>query len=234
MKRSCLILACILPTLTALAGPPEYTREEFLEIVEAYRPQPTNSVLVTSNLLFYVWSRDNDSFPTNEFKSHDELHWYLVGTITNLIWYRHFPAGNFDFHLFDENGKEIPKTKAGLAYTATPRKPTKYELILTRKYVGYVVSSNAAESRRLFRVDDMFSITNKGSYTLEVKMNLCVIMTNGVPDISAMLDTRNCMPGGFRYADAFGVLTSPPLRVKITKGIAEDPRPGRSQRRLRR
>ena len=217
-KQFCLILACVLPTLTALAGPPEYAKEELLKIAETHRSQPTNPVFVTSNLLFSVSSRDYHLYPATEFKVNDELIWGLEGNITNFIWYRRFPAGNFDFHLFDESGKEIPKTKAGLAYTGIPKKPTRYDLTCTRKYYGNFVNSEGGEFRRLFRVDDMFNVTNTGSYTLEVKINLCVIMTNGAPDISAMLDARNILPSSYKFADTFGVLTSPPLRVRITKG----------------
>jgi hypothetical protein len=42
-------------------------------------------------------------------------------------------------------------------------------------------------------------------------------MTNGLPDYSAMIDGRNALPSGYRFANDFGILESPPLRVKIIK-----------------
>jgi hypothetical protein len=178
--------------------------------------QITNSVNITTNLLFCLSSEKNGLFPYAQFKSDEVVYSGLLGTSTNLIGYRHFPSGNFDFHLFDENGRELPKTKAGLDFTGAPRKPTKAEL-RTRKFFYYTVANKAGEYRRLFRPEDMFVITNKGIYEMEVRIRLCVIMTNGMPDLKAMTDWRNTTSRGIPFAKDFGILTSVPLRVKVVK-----------------
>jgi hypothetical protein len=178
--------------------------------------QIVKSVNITTNLSFSLQSWKAIG-PQSKFMSNEEIIWGLLGTSTNHIWYRHFPSGNFDFHLFDQNGKEVSKTKAGLDLTATPVKPTIDELALTRKFVGYSVTSEQGEYRRLFRPDEMFVITNGGIYELKVQINLCVIMTNGAPDLNAMIDARNVTGRGFPFIKDFGVLTSSPLNVKIIK-----------------
>ena len=52
---------------------------------------------------------------------------------------------------------------------------------------------------------------------MEIRMRLCVIMTNGIPDLKAMVDWRNVTGRGVPFVKDFGVLTSPPLRVKVIK-----------------
>ena len=42
-------------------------------------------------------------------------------------------------------------------------------------------------------------------------------MTNGSPDLKAMTDWRNVSTRGFPFADDFGALTSPVLRVQVIK-----------------
>jgi hypothetical protein len=175
----------------------------------------TNIVYITTNISFSLHN-PHVSGAQSEFKSNEEIIWGLVGTSTNSVWYRHFPSGNFDFHLFDNQGQEISKTKKGVSFTTEPPLPT-YENLLSKKFFGYAVDNAQGEFRQLFRPDEMFAITNKGTYDLEVRMRLCVIMTNNVPDLNAMLDARNVTGGGLPYVTNFGVLTSPPLRVKIIK-----------------
>jgi len=174
-----------------------------------------NAVQVTTNLLFSLHSREKKG-PQSEFKSNDEIIWSLIGTNTNRIWYRHFPAGNFECHLFDQNGNEMPRTKAGLDFLTFPPKPTEYDLAMTKKFVGYSVNNDHGEFRRLFRPNEIFVITNNGIYTLQVQLRLCVIMTNGSPDLTAMIDGRNINGRGFKFAKDFGALTSAPVRVTIT------------------
>ena len=178
--------------------------------------QITNSVYLTTNLLFSLHS-SKTAGSQSKFKSNVEIVWGLLGTSTNRIWYRHFPSGNFDFHLFSENGNEVIKTKAGQDFSGTPSKPTKEELALTRQFVAYSVDNKQGEYRLLFRPDDVFDITNKGVYELEIQMRLCVIMTNNLPDMNAMIDARNVTGHGFPFAEDFGILTSPTLRVKVIK-----------------
>ncbi|HEY5346411.1 MAG TPA: hypothetical protein VIK62_08720, partial [Verrucomicrobiae bacterium] len=115
-------------------------------------------------------------------------------------------------------GKEVSKTKAGLTLTGTPPKPTKDDLIFWRTsgFRPFAVSGEGVQGS-LFRPDDVFVITNKGVYELEVRTRLYVIMTNGIPDVSAMFDGRNATGRGLPFIKDFGVLTSPPLRVKVIK-----------------
>ena len=175
----------------------------------------TNSVHITTNLVFSLhgWKTIG---PQSQFNSNEEIVWGLIGTSTNNIGYRHFPSGNFNFHLFAENGKEVVKTKTGIALTDTPLKPTEADIVY-RRYPSNSVDNKGGEYRKLFRPDDIFVITNKGVYELEVQMRLCVIMTNGAPDLKAMINWRNVFPHGYPYVTNFGVLTSPPLRVKVIK-----------------
>ena len=178
----------------------------------------TNSVNITTNLVFYL-IRPMVAGSQSQFKSDEVINYMLMGTSTNYIGYRHFPSGSFDFHLFDKDGKEVPKTKAGLALAGTPPKPTEADLRFWRTsgFYPYNVNEKDGEYRKLFRPDDIFVITNKGVYEMEIRMRLCVIMTNGAPDLKAMTDWRNVTLRGLPFTKDFGVLTSPPLRVKVIK-----------------
>ena len=143
----------------------------------------------------------------------------LIGTSTNTIYLRKFPFGNFDFQLFDENGKQIPKTKTGLTLTHTPLKPTKDDLIFWKRsgFRPFFIGVGDVNQNILFRADEMFEITNKGVYELKIQIRLCAIITNGVPDEAAMVDGRNATGRGLSSIKDFGILTSPPLRVEVIK-----------------
>jgi len=67
------------------------------------------------------------------------------------------------------------------------------------------------DSRPLFRAEDMFVITNKGTYVLQVQMRIAVPMTNGIPDCEAMVDTHKF------FNSNLGIVTSAPVRVQIIK-----------------
>jgi len=183
-----------------------------LGVLSGASAHTTNHVNITTNLLFYL-TAGRTARAESTFKSDESLSFMLLGTGTNYIYYRHFPVGNFDFHLFDANGKEIPKTAVGRSLSEAPPKPTKGDLLQSGRYNGYFVDNKGGECRRLFRPDETFNLTNKGVYDLEVRINLCVIMTNGAPDLSAMIDARNVTA----HVNDFGVLISPPLRVKVNK-----------------
>jgi len=199
MKLGILLLIYIALTLTS----------------SAQADEATNTVCITTNILL---SLHKSGIPQaqSEFNSDEEIIWGLVGTSTNNIWYRHFPFGNFDMHLFDDHGREVPKTDRGLAFTAMPPLPTTENLLL-KKFPGYAVNNAQGEFRQLFQTSDVFAITNVGTYELEIRMRLCVIMTNSAPDSAAMLDARNVSSEGLKYIGNFGILPSPALRVKIIK-----------------
>jgi hypothetical protein len=179
--------------------------------------QITNSVNIATNLSFYLTLK-NDGQPRSAFKFDDLTQYVLIGTATNFTYFRRFPSGNFDFHLFDQTGREMPKSKRGLSFSEEPQKPTRHDLeVEDLKFAGVIVDNEAASYSDLFRAKDMFEITNAGTYELEVRVRICIIMSNGVPDYTAMVDGRNSLPSGYPFADDFGVLESGPLRVKIVK-----------------
>jgi hypothetical protein len=199
MKVAILLLSCLM-----------------ISIISGVSAEITNSVNITTNLEFYLTAMKTAG-PESLFKSDDLIYAGLLGTSTNYIYYRHFPSGNLDFHLFSTNGEEIPKTKAGLALSGKPHKPSEHDLFSSRQFVGYFVDNKGGEFRERFRPDEIFMITNKGTYDLVVQTSLCVIMSNGIPDQSAMIDARNVTGRGFPFAKDFGILPSPPLRVKVIK-----------------
>lgn len=177
----------------------------------------TNSVQITTNLLFYLVSPRSDSNgPLSRINSDHTIAYMLLGTSTNDIYYRHFPSGNFEFHLFDIDGNEVLKTKQGLDLSDMPHRPTRSELV-KRSFLPESVDDGGGECRSLFTPDAIFNITKNGIYELEVRMRLCVLMTNGLPDLKAMLDGRNIWPSGWPFAKDFGILVSPPLRIQVNK-----------------
>ncbi len=182
--------------------------------------QITNSVNIVTNInLVFCLAKLKAEGIQSQFKSDEIIRYMFMGPSTNVIYLRKFPSGNFDFHLFDKNGKEVSKTKAGLALTGTPPKPTENDLRFWRTsgFRPFFIGDGGVSQNPLFRPDDIFMITNKGDYELEVQARLYVIMTNGIPDVTAMLDGRNATGRGLPFFKDFGILTSPPLRVKIIK-----------------
>jgi hypothetical protein len=180
----------------------------------------TNSVNITTNInLVFCLAKLKADGAQSQFKSDEIIRYMLTSSSTNTLYLRKFPSGNFDFHLFDKEGKEVLKTRVGLALTGTPPKPTKDDLIFWRTsgFRPFFIGEGDANQSPLFRPDDVFVITNRGDYELEVRTRLYVIMTNGMPDVTAMLDGRNATGHGLPFIKDFGVLTSPPLRVKVIK-----------------
>jgi hypothetical protein len=180
--------------------------------------QITNSVNITTNVVFRL-TRPGDDSLQSQFKSDELIDYMLNGPKTNYVYLRQFPYGNFDFHLYDKSGKEVSKTQAGLDFTRTPPKPTKDDLRdwRTSRFFPFSTGKKGAYYRSLFRPDDVFRITNKGVYELEIRTRLCVKMTNGMPDLKAMDDGLNATSRSLPFVNDFGVLTSPPLRVKVIK-----------------
>lgn len=174
----------------------------------------SNTVTITTNLLFYL-SSDGD--PANQFKSDNSIRYnvcpnpfYTSGT--NYMWVQFFlfPLNQaFDFRLLDDKGNEVQKTKLGVANGQPAHLPTTMHEFDQLKYI--LRRQNEAIRGSLFRPDEMFMITNKGVYTMEVRMRICVQITNGVPDYQVMQD-KSQFPHG-----PFGIVVSKPLRVKIVK-----------------
>jgi hypothetical protein len=102
----------------------------------------------------------------------------------------------------------MPKTKLGRTFVKPPGQPKNEEDLWDFANDGI----RRGVLHDFFRPDELFVITNKGVYGLEVRMRICVPMTNGVPDTNAMLDYRKVS-----YMTNCGVVESPPLRVKVIK-----------------
>jgi hypothetical protein len=182
--------------------------------------QVTNCVTIITNInLEFGLVKPSVAGCQSEFKADEMIDSLLYVSGTNDIYLRKFPSSTFEFHLFDEKGIEVPKTKAGLALTGTPPLPKTYDDIVDWRRRGFVpfVVDKSGRYAPLFCPENIFLLTKKGTYELEVKMRLCVIMTNGMPDVAAMLDGRNATRRGLPFIADFGVLTSPPLRVRIIK-----------------
>jgi hypothetical protein len=192
-------------------------------IFNAVADSLTNLVPLTANLTFYLQDEFHGGIPTNKFKS-DEM---ILETIlvngtnisnghglwagTNIVSYRILPSYDqfYNFKLLNDKGQEVPKTIEGLAYSK-PAKPPRNEFDLRRNFKIHPVK--AADARTMFRPDEMFVITNKGIYELEVRIRICVPMTNGVPDTNTMMDFRKTA-----RAENFGVIESAPVRVNVIK-----------------
>jgi|GEM_PF-1886708 len=190
----------------------------------------TNVALLPANLIFFLEKELGDDAPTNQFKSNEMICWAMTVRRTNLVvphdldsmttmadtnsvYYRGLPSmpQAFDLKLLDDKGQEVPKTKKGIAYSQ-PLIPPKDALDLHRHFKHGIAHWPLHSVYKLFRPDDIFVITNKGIYELTIKVRICVAMTNGVPDISAMTDPHLDL-----VAENFGVVVSTPLRVKVIK-----------------
>lgn len=171
----------------------------------------TNGVPLTPNLTFFLekaWGP-----VTNQFDSDEMISRAFVANGANIVNYRNLPNWSefYDFKLFDDKGREVPKTKEGLADSKPPSDPKDYS-DLHRNFKLQGIPGGKWDDRQLFFPDDMFVISKKGVYELEVRARICVPMTNGVPDTNAMLDFRKTA-----LAHNCGVIESSPVRVKIIK-----------------
>lgn len=168
----------------------------------------TNSVNLTTNLTLYLTDLGGSDRPQSTFQSDETIYRMMGGTTTNLVFFRGLPKEQtYEFHLFDAAGREIPKTELGKENSAMAQLPGK-----PNKLKPAFVSSGNEALIQLFRPDDMFVITNAGSYDLEVRLRICAPMTNGLPDSAAMTNSR-----AFISDHNLGILISPPLRVKVIK-----------------
>jgi hypothetical protein len=133
----------------------------------AMASQITNGVNITTNVVFRL-TRPGDDSLQSRFKSDEQIDYMINGPTTSCVYLRQFPYGNFDFHLFDEAGREVSKTQAGLDFTRTPPKPTKDDLRdwKTSHFYPFSTGKKGGYYRSLFRPDDMFLVTNKGVYEL--------------------------------------------------------------------
>lgn len=167
----------------------------------------TNPVPITHNLYFQLRKRWGP--PTNQFFANEVLSYKIGTTATNHgVAYRYFPPDrSFVFRLLDAHGGEVAKTLRGIEFSRAPRVPR--SMSESARLHGY----DGNLTKPLFRPDDMFALTNSGIYQLEISIRLWVQTTNrGAPNELSELT----QPGiGTNYQ--FGVVTSPPVRVRIIK-----------------
>jgi hypothetical protein len=204
-----LFFAIIFATVSGLrAGPLEEAATHYTS---------SNTVTITTNLMFFLSSQNHGGFPAMEFKSDEPLvrgiaanPLYTTGTNYMYVTYLGFPFNQtFDFHLSDDKGVEIQKTKQGVANSHLAQIPTNMSELDKLKSV--IVRQNGVIIHALFRPDEMFLITNKGEYTMEIRMRICVQMTNGIPNYEVMQNLK-------KYPhEPYGVVVSEPLRLKVIK-----------------
>lgn len=167
----------------------------------------TNTVAVTPYLRFFL-SKRGDYRPQFNVRADEEITCNLVSDGTNSVFHRRLPRPQaFEFRLIDHRGQELPKTKLGNENSQAAKAPVnRFDILkLKPEYTSY-------SSYQLFRPEEMFMITNSGVYELEVRIRLCVPMTNGVPDSFGMLNNS-----GFLRSTEFGLITSDPVRIKVLK-----------------
>ena len=182
--------------------------------LQVFADSSSNTVPVTANLTFYLETKTGGVGPANQFNSDEMICWALISNVadgTNIVFFRNMPSVGeaFSISLFGKNGAEIPKTKLGNTFSKPLRQPRNEEdLIQNFKNDGI----RRGVLHDFVRPDEMFVIKTNGVYYLEVRMRICVPMTNGVPDTNAMLDYRKAYA-----ATNCGIIESPPLRVKVVK-----------------
>jgi len=161
---------------------------------------------VTSNLTFYLSGKTNWS-PQSQFQYNELIKWNIVAANTNAA-FRTFPYNQaFEFRLFDGTGREVAKTSKGQANSVPFNPPQTMSEVA--KLHGHITS----ESYPLFRAEEMFVLTNRGIYQLEVRMRLWAQVTNHTPDYEVWTHFLKS-PSTNTY---FGVVVSEPIKVKVVK-----------------
>lgn len=219
-----IIANAVLPLLVVCAGAKGLFAEPLSEAMEPYSQleelSTTNAVSITSNLVFFLSSDFHHGGVASEFRAHERiLHGVGVRPLraigTNLIHVKYFAlpfSQSFDFKLFDSDGREVEKTKAGLANSEPARSPQNVTELNSLKL--QIIRQESVKVRELFRPDEMFAMTNKGTYELVIRRRICVPITNGLPDIRAMVFSPGQNP---RHNGNYHVVVSSPLRVKVVK-----------------
>jgi hypothetical protein len=176
----------------------------------------TNNVLMAPDLEFWLTAADS-AVPPLEFRADETVFRALAGnwgdpTGRNLVVCRALPFNStYDFRMWDAQGRELPKTKYGKQMSQPPPTVKTVDDVMNFKILGII----GHDIRALFRPDEVCEITNAGVYELEVKIRLCVPMTNGVPDTNAVKLLH--------YYPIYGIVTSPPVRVRVIKNSNSRP-----------
>jgi hypothetical protein len=165
----------------------------------------TNTASITTNLFFYFTAGTN-YLDHSKFPSSDMIRYTIASRDKKPELFRIFTTRQaFGLKLSDASGRPVPRTKFGLLW-GQPVDPPKSTREATRLY-----PRPAGETYFLFRPDDLFVITNRGTYDLEVRLTLWARTTNSVPDIE-IWSIEN--PKANLH---YGVVVSEPLRVKVIK-----------------
>ena len=195
LKRRLLFSAAVALIVSLLGG------------VLAKAAEATNPVPVAPHLYFQL----NKEFgpATNLFTATEYIH-YMINTTggKHQVFYRYFPPErSFVFRLFDQSGGEVEKTSLGMEYSRPPPIPK------SMSEAADLHGSTGSRGAVLFRAEDIFVMTNRGLYQLEVSIRLWAQTTNqGTPnEVIGLMQPEV----GTNYL--FGVLTSPPVRVQIMK-----------------
>jgi hypothetical protein len=188
----------------------------------------TNPVPVTKTLYFKL--RGASGPPTNQFPANEviycEIGSHEVASFTNNeSFYRAFPPNeSLVFRLFDQAGAEGPKTRLGRDYSKSLLVPQ--SMAKAAELHGHSLDSTHAAiyplfyvAPRAFSTEQMFVLTNSGSYELEVRIRIWAQTTNRGTPIEI---TGYSNPSiGTNYQ--FGMVTSPPVRVRIVKQAEGSP-----------
>lgn len=177
----------------------------FALVLSAKAGVVSNTASITTNLFFYFTAGTN-YLEHSKFHSGDLIRYTIASRDNKPELFRCFPAHEaFDFKLFDESGKPIPKTKLGLLWGQAGESPK------TMRAVSRLHGRPAGETYDLFRADDLFFITNTGIFDLEVRMRLWAQTTNNVPNLEPWRIR------GPRTNINYGLVISEPLHVRIVK-----------------
>lgn len=177
-------------------------------LMTSYAAPITNRASIIPSMTFSLW--DYTGHETNEFKADQIINYALTTAGTNFAFCRHLSFDkSFDFHLFDKQGHELPKTEKGLINSyAPPPPPSNMQEVLHFKFHTLGGSS----IYRWFRPNDLFEIKDPGVYEMVVRYRLLLPMTDGKPDCSAITNAHK-----FSSCTNLAIIISDPVRVKITK-----------------
>jgi hypothetical protein len=182
----------------------------------------TNGASVTTNLIF---SLNQDAGPhcfTNQYNSSELIDYTLLtigqeGKIfdrqspsTPEVFFRMLPKNqSFEFHLYDDQRREVSKTKIGVELSQPVHIPGS-----SGDVTGMMGKIAPVGAFHVFRPEDVFVMTNKGIYELELKLRIWAQTTNTSGSNYEVIGHFDKRIGTNAH---FGIVTSAPARVKIIK-----------------
>lgn len=165
----------------------------------ATEAQLTNRVVITPDLIFWLWQSQAttniiNSVPTNvsRFEFNEQILYAVSTTKKQKVVFGRLPQEqSFIFDLHDANGNVVPKTDMGVKNSQPVNIQGAYGLKI--RHTPDIVLHDYVNN--LFVPSDYFVITNKGVYLLDVQMRVWTLKTN----------------------NEYGVVTSPPVRVEVER-----------------